>query len=199
MAYAFAARNGGGGRQPPPAQRVQDPPLHHVPALSTNAVFIDIKAVKPSADLQDRNDFLLQCLKVDQDDVEDIWPEPESNLLRVAFFTAEQYMLYLGKLEAGVPWPACGNALVYGWAPGDATTAVRLTGVPIALPDAAIREHFAQFGRITRLFRSKDKTFTRAANGIVHLSIAVAPGFTASLRNSGRPGWWCGQEDDGLH
>jgi len=46
------------------------------------------------------------------------------------------------------------------------------------IPDVAIREHFAQFGRITRLFRSKDKTFTKAANGIVHLSIAVAPGFT---------------------
>ena len=129
-------------------------------------------------DQSGRNDFLLQDLKVSVDEVADIWPEPESQLLYVAFFTDEQYQLYLGRLTAGVPWSACRGALVYGWAPGDAVTAVRLTGVPASLPEAAIRDHFSQFGRVTRLFRSKDKVFTRATNGIVHISIAVAPGFT---------------------
>ncbi len=111
------------------------------------------------------------------DEIADIWPELESQLLRLVFFTEEQYQCYLARLTAGVPWVACKGALVYGWAPSDAVTAVRLTGVPANLLDAAIRAHFAQFGRVTRVFRSKDKVFTRACNGIVHISIAVTPGF----------------------
>ena len=153
------------------------PPLHHVPALSENAVFIDLRVIKPSVDQVERNDFLLKDLQVSVDEIADIWPEPESQLLRLVFFTAEQHQRYLTRLTAGVPWAACNGALVYGWAPGDAVTAVRLTGVPANLPEAAIRAHFAQFGRVTRVFRSKDKVFTRACNGIVHISIAVAPGF----------------------
>jgi hypothetical protein len=152
--------------------------MHHIPALSALAVFIDLKSVKPSCDQSERNDFLLQDLQVKIDEVADIWPEPESQLLYVAFFTEEQHQLYLGRLSAGVPWSACRGALVFGWAPGDAVTAVRLTGVPAALPDDCIRAHFSQFGRVTRLFRSKDKVFTKATNGIAHISIAVAPGFT---------------------
>jgi hypothetical protein len=111
------------------------------------------------------------------DEIADIWPEPESQLLRLVFFTEEQYQRYLTLLTAGVPWAACNGALVYGWAPSDAVTAVRLTGVPANLPEAAIRAHFAQFGCVTRVFRSKDKVFTRACMGIVRISIAVAPGF----------------------
>ena len=179
--YAAKLRGGAGGggsrffsdSRPP----VQDPPLHHVPALSENAVFIDLRVIKPSVDQVERNDFLLKDLQVSVDEIADIWPEPESQLLRLVFFTAEQHQRYLTRLTAGVPWAACNGALVYGWAPGDAVTAVRLTGVPANLPEAAIRAHFAQFGRVTRVFRSKDKVFTRACNGIVHISIAVAPGF----------------------
>ena len=165
----FAGRDGDSQRPP-----VQLPPLHHVPALSANAVFIDLRVVKPSVTTEERNDFL----RVSVDEVSEIWPEPESQLLRLVFFTADQHKRYLDRLTAGVPWSACRGALVYGWSPGDAVTAVRLTGVPASLPDAAIREHFSQFGRVTRVFRSKDKVFTRAANGIAHISIAVAPGFT---------------------
>ena len=179
--YAAKLRGGAGGggsrffsdSRPP----VQDPPLHHVPALSENAVFIDLRVIKPSVDQVERNDFLLKDLQVSVDEIADIWPEPESQLLRLVFFTAEQHQRYLTRLTAGVPWAACNGALVYGWAPGDAVTAVRLTGVPANLPEAAIRAHFAQFDRVTRVFRSKDKVFTRACNGIVHISIAVAPGF----------------------
>ena len=178
FSYASALR-GSAGRdgdsQRPP---VQVPPLHHVPALSANAVFIDLRVVKPSVTTEERNDFLLEDLRVSVDEVSKIWPAPESQLLRLAFFTADQHKRYLDRLTAGVPWSACRAALVYGWSPGDAVTAVRLTGVPASLPDAAIREHFSQFGRVTRVFRSKDKVFTRAANGIAHISIAVAPGFT---------------------
>ena len=178
FSYASALRRSAGrdgASQRPP---VQVPPLHHVPALSANAVFIDLRVVKPSVTTEERNDFLLEDLRVSVDEVSEIWPEPESQLLRLAFFTADQHKRYLDRLTAGVPWSACRGALVYGWSPGDAVTAVRLTGVPASLPDAVIREHFSQFGRVTRVFRSKDKVFTRAANGIAHISIAVAPGFT---------------------
>jgi hypothetical protein len=99
---------------------------------------------------------------------------------------------------AGVPWAACNGALVYGWAPSDAVTAVRLTGVPVNLLEAAIRAHFAQFGRVTRVFRSKDKVFTRACNGIVQISIAVAPGFALPAFVCGRRRH-NGQEDAGPH
>ena len=177
--YAFALRGGRGGPSGGPERApVQDPPLHHVPALSLHAVFIDLRMVKSPVDITERNDFLLKDLKCAIHEVKDIWPEPDSQLLWVAFFTAEQYDRYLARLTAGVPWSACNGALVYGWAPGDTVTAVRLTGVPSPLPDDAIRAHFAQFGRVTRLFRSRDKVFTAACNGIAHLSIAITPGFT---------------------
>ena len=179
MASYSSVLRGGGSRGATGAMRppVQDPPLHHIPALSENAVFIDLRVVKPNVDQSERNDFLLKDLKIEIDEVFDIWPEPESQLLRVAFFTADQYHRHLASLTAGVPWTACGGALVYGWAPSDAVTAVRLTGVPATLPDAAIRAHFSQFGRVTRLYRSKDKVFAKACNGVAHISIAVAPGF----------------------
>jgi hypothetical protein len=128
--------------------------------------------------VEERNDFLLEDLHFSVGEVSDIWPELEFQLLRLAFFTADQNRKYLDLLTAGVPWFACWGALIYGWSPGDAVTAVCLTGVPATLPDAAIRAHFGQFGCVTRVFRSKDKVFTKATNGIAHISIAVAPGFT---------------------
>ena len=116
--YAAKLRGvaGGGGSRffsdsrPP----VQDPPLHHVPALSENAVFIDLRVIKPSVDQVERNDFLLKDLQVSVDEIADIWPEPESQLLRLVFFTAEQHQRYLTRLTAGVPWAACNGTLVYG-------------------------------------------------------------------------------------
>ncbi len=102
------------------------PPLHHVPALSANAVFIDLRVVKPSVTMEERNDFLLKDLRLSVDEVSKIWPEPESQLLRLVFFTADQYRRYLNRLTAGVPWSACRGALVYSWSPGDAVTDVRL-------------------------------------------------------------------------
>jgi hypothetical protein len=160
------------------------PPLHHVPALSENAVLIDLHVVKPSVTVEERNDFLFEDLLVSVDEVFDIWPEPESQLQRLAFFTADQYKKYLDCLTAGVPWSACCGALVYGWSPADAVTTVHLTGVPAALSDVAIRDHFGQYGCVTLVYRSKDKVFVRAANGIAHIFIAVTPGFTLTAFTS---------------
>jgi hypothetical protein len=141
--YASALRGSAGrdgGSQRPP---VQVPPLHHVPALSANAVFIDLRVVEPSVTTEERNDFSSKIFS---------------------------YLL--------MRCPKSGPNPIHSWSPGNAVTAVRLTGVPASLPDTAIREHFSQFGRVTRVFETKDKVFTRAANGIAHISIAVAPWFT---------------------
>jgi hypothetical protein len=54
------------------APPVQDPPLHHVPALSKNAVFIDLRVIKPSVGQTERNDFLLKGLRVSVDEISDI-------------------------------------------------------------------------------------------------------------------------------
>jgi len=179
MSYAAAASRGvRGGRGQPQARPLLPPVLNHVPALSKNTVFVDLRAVKQNFDKKDRDDFLLKDLGVGPTEVYDIYNEPESFLLRVAFFTSEQFERYLARLADGVPWSAEGGQLVYGWAPGDSITHVRLTGVPADLPISAVRTWAAQFGRVTRIFRTKDRTFTRAANGITHFSIAVTPGVT---------------------
>jgi hypothetical protein len=104
-----AGRDGGSQRPP-----VLVPPLHHVPALSANAVFIDLRMVKPSVTTEERKDFLLKDLRVSVDEVSEIWPESESQLLRLVFFTADQYRRYHDHLTAGVPWSACRGDLVYG-------------------------------------------------------------------------------------
>ncbi len=122
FSYASALRGSAGrdgGSQRPP---VLVPPLHHVPALSANAVFIDLRLVKPSVTTEERNDFLLEDLRVTVDEVSEIWPEPESQLLRLVFFTADQYRRYLDRLTAGLQWSACRGALVYGWSPGNAVS-----------------------------------------------------------------------------
>ncbi len=87
-------------------------------------------------DQAERNDFLHKDLQVSLDEIADIWPEPESQLLRLVFFMADQH--YLGRLTASVPWAACNGTLVYGWAPSDAVTTVRLTGIPSNLSEAAL-------------------------------------------------------------
>ncbi len=67
MPAPFRGSAGGDGdSQRPP---VQVPPLHHVPALSANDVFIDLRVVKPSVTTGERNDFLLEDLRVSVDEV----------------------------------------------------------------------------------------------------------------------------------
>jgi hypothetical protein len=79
-----AGRDGGSQRPP-----VVVPPLHHIPALSENAVLVDLRIVKLSVTVEERNDFLLEDLRFSVDEVFDIWPDPEYQLLRLAFFTTD--------------------------------------------------------------------------------------------------------------
>ena len=166
--------NGNANARPP----LHDLPLNHIPALNKNAVFIDLRVVKNEFSLVERNDFLLKDLGCNQSDFKGIFPDPSTMLLRVSFITEALYEKYLALLSAGVRWAACNNALVYGWAPGDSVTNVRVSGVMEAFTADDIRAHFQQFGRVTRAFMGRDRAFPAAITGIVHLSISITPGFT---------------------
>jgi len=167
------------GRSNANAGRVlHDLPLNHIPALNENAVFIDLRVVKNDFTMKERNDFLVDDLGCEVTDLKSIFPDPTSMLLRVAFKTEALFDKYLVLLSAGVRWSACNNALVYGWAPGDSVTNVRVSGVMECFTAGDIRAHFQQFGRVTRAYMGRDRFFPDAVTGIVHLSISVAPGFS---------------------
>jgi len=153
-------------------------PLNHIPALNENSVFIDLRVVKNDFTMNERNDFLVDDLGCEVTDLKAIFPDPTSMLLRVTFKTEALFDKYLALLSAGVRWSACNNTLVYGWAPGDSVTNVRVSGVMGCFTAADIRAHFQQFGRVTRAYIGRDRFFPDASTGIVHLSISIAPGFT---------------------
>ena len=180
--YADTLRGGGGGLRGrishSSSRPVHESPLNHIPALNENAIFIDLRSVKADFSMEERNDFLLKDLKCKASEVKGIFPDPSTLLLRVSFKSADLFECYSARLAAGVPWAACASALVYGWAPGDSVTAVRVSAVPDCFPVEAIRDHFQQFGRVTSAVRGHDRFFKSAFNGIVHLSLTITPGFT---------------------
>ncbi len=90
--------------------------------------------------MDERNDFL-KDLGCKASDVKGIFPDPSTLLLRISFKSADLFEGY----AAGIPWAACANTLVYGWAPGDSVTATRVYAVPGCFPVEAIRDHFQQF------------------------------------------------------
>ncbi len=169
--YADAARSSGGRGSGPGRLPVQDLPLHHLPLLEVNALFIDLRAAKPDVTHDERNAFLVDDLKLKVDEVVDIFNVPSTNLLRVAFSTAAVYQSVLDRVSVGVPWTAYHNTLVYGWAPADAMTQVRITGVPALLETDLVVQHLRCFGHVTKARRSQDRFWTHASDGIIHLSI----------------------------
>jgi len=177
--YSSILRGGGGSRRSTSSPRpLHEAPLHHIPALNENALLIDLRSVKAEYSMEERSDFLIKDLGCTIADVKGIFADPSTLLLRVSFTTAAAYDRFLARLAAGVPWAACNNALVYGWAPGDSITAVRVSAVPDCFTADDIRTHFQQFGRVTQAVRGRDRFFKNAFNGIVHLSITLHPGFT---------------------
>ena len=177
--YSSILRGGGGSRRSTSSPRpLHEAPLHHVPARNENALFIDLRSVKAEYSMEERSDFLIKDLGCTIADVKGIFADPSTLLLRVSFTTAAAYERFQARLADGVPWAACNNALVYGWAPGDSITAVRVSAVPDCFTADDIRAHFQQFGRVTQAVRGRDRFFKNAFNGIVHLSITLHPGFT---------------------
>jgi hypothetical protein len=155
---------------------LRDLPLHHLPGVHDRAVFIDLRAVRPNVSRDERNVFLTDDLGLQVPDVTDIFNEPSSQLLRVELATLDLHADVLERLAAGVPWSAFGGAPVYGWAPSDTVTSLRISGYPRFYPLDLLRNHFAQMGRVTHLARGKDSFWSAAATGVVHLSIGTNPG-----------------------
>jgi hypothetical protein len=181
--YAETLRGGAGGLRgrlgnASSPRQLHESPLNHVPALNTNALFVDLRSVKADFSMDERNDFLLKDLGCKFTDIKGIFPDPSTLLLRISFASTAIFERFRDRLAAGVAWAACGNSLVYGWAPGDSVTAVRVSAVPDCFTAEDIRRHFQQFGRVTRAVRGHDRFFKNAYNGIVHLSITLTPGFT---------------------
>jgi hypothetical protein len=156
-------------------RQLHESPLNNVQALSANALFIDLRSVKADFSVEERNDFLLKDLGRKFIDVKGIFPDPSTLLLRISFVSEAIFKQFRDRLAAGAPWAACGNSLVYGWAPGDSFTAVRISVVPDCFSAEDICSHFQQFGRVTC---RHDRFFKNAYNGIVHLYITITPGFT---------------------
>ena len=163
-------------RQAAPDRLLHDLPLHDLEELQENCLFVDLRSVKPYHTREQRNNFLRQDLHLGQADIVDLFNEPSTQLLRVEFATAELYDEKLALLTAGVPWAAADGALVYGWPPGDAITNVRVSGVPRRFPVELIRDHFGQYGRVTRAYSGKDGFWSGCSSGVYHISLGLNPG-----------------------
>src|SRR5450830_1080796 len=180
--YSAAARRGQPRHQQqqnaPPAGPLRDMPLHHLPGVHDRAVFIDLRAVRPNVSRDERNNFLVTDLGLHVPDVTDIFYEPSTQLLRVELATHDLYAEVLERLAEGVPWSAFDRAPVYGWAPSDMVTSIRISGYPRFYPLDLLRKYFSQMGRVTHISRGKDGFWPTASSGVVHLSIGVRPGST---------------------
>jgi hypothetical protein len=86
---------------------------------------------------KDKRNDLLKDLGCKAYDVKGIFPDPSTLLLRISFKSADLFEGY----AVGIPWAACANTLMYGWAPGDSVTATRVYAVPDFFPVEAIRDH----------------------------------------------------------
>jgi hypothetical protein len=175
MSYAEVAAASGGSApvdRPPAAAPT---PLHHVAYLQGFAVLIDLRAVKPNLSKEERNQFLLQDLAVDIATVTDVFMVPSTQLLRVGFVAAEPCQAALDKLQAGVPWSAAGGAIVYGWAPSDSLSRVRVTGCTQALSIEWLVAHMAQYGRVVQSARGVDRSLGNVFDGVVHFTMQIQP------------------------
>ena len=74
-------------------------PLHHLPHLQGWALLIDLKAVKPMATKDQRNDLVLRDLKLLVADVVGAFAIPTSQLFRVGVATEEVYVAALERLS----------------------------------------------------------------------------------------------------
>ncbi len=131
--------------------------------------------------MEERNDFLLKDFRCKASDVKGIFLDPSSFLLCISFNSVDLFECHSTCLSAGVPWTACANALVYGWAPDHTVTSIRVSVIPNCFQGEAIHDHFQQFGRITHAVHGYDRFLKSAFNSIVHLSHTLSPGLTLPL------------------
>jgi hypothetical protein len=59
--YSSILRGGAGSRRSMSSPRpLHGAPLHHIPALNENALFIDLRSVKAEYSIKERSDFLIK-------------------------------------------------------------------------------------------------------------------------------------------
>ena len=150
-------------------------PSHCAPCLQKQAIFVDLRIAQPDYTQSERDDFLCKDLGLTEEDVQEIFLDPSTLLLRIVLSSEDLYTATLARLSAGVPWTATGRT-VYGWPTAAPLHPIRLSGVPKSFPISEIIAHFREFGDVSRIYQTCDKQWTSACSGVVKLSVRVAPG-----------------------
>jgi hypothetical protein len=78
MSYAEAAASRTGAAQADRLPAAAPTPLHHVAYLQGFAYLIDLRAVRPNLTKEERNQFLLQDLAVDEATIIDVFMVPST-------------------------------------------------------------------------------------------------------------------------
>ncbi len=114
------------------------------------ALLIDLKTAKAAHTREERAHFILDDLGVPPNALAAAFVAPITAHFLIEFLPGQEasYHSALGRLHAGVPWPAAAGRLVHGWAPGDVLTAVRVVGVPSGLDHALITAVLGRHGRV---------------------------------------------------
>ena len=162
------------------ARSVRPPPSHRYAPFAERDFFVDLRAANPYYTVDDRDDFILDDLRVDINDLLALWVDSISRLVRVTVRTPEIAATTIDRLRAGVRWTACGGAMVYGWHPSRAAVAVRLSDVPLGADLDLIAEHMCLFGRVLSVQRARERAQGRIGargltTGVVHLSMELRP------------------------
>jgi len=169
--YASIAARGSTGPRAP----VQGLPLHHG-IFQKNAIFINLRAVAVEYDQKERDSFLKDDLGLKSEDVRDIFVDPSTLLLHLTLATPALCASVLDRLFAGVPWTAVNGNPVFGWAAAEPLVTVRVTGVPRGFPAEDLRRHFESFGPISQFYRTPDRIWSSASNGVFLISLRVGHG-----------------------
>jgi len=163
--------------------------VRHIDRLHPFAVLVDLKAVRPNVNKDERNRFVLRDLGVPALAVSGIYAVPTSQLLRINFLAEAPYEAALERLRDGVPWSEMGGSLVYGWSVQDSLVKLRLSGVPEHLAKEVLVAHLGQWGRVVAFSRGRDRDFPVAFDGTVYITFqlgeqAVLPAFITLVEGS---------------
>ena len=169
--YANALRGTPGPRAP-----VQALPLHHAHLFQENTIFVNLRGAAADYTQKERDSFLKEDLGLRNEDVLDIYLDPNTLHLHLTLATSALFAEILDRLFAGVQWTAVGNFLVYGWAAAEPLVTVRVTGVPRRFSTSQLKRHFEAFGPVSKVNRLPDCTWSSAASGVVQLLVQLRPG-----------------------
>jgi hypothetical protein len=101
---------------------------------------------------------------------------PSTLLLHLTLATPALCTSVLDRLFAGVPWTAVNGNPIFGWAAAEPLVTVRVTGVPRGFPAEDLRRHFESFGPISQFYRTSDRIWSSASNGVFLISLRVDHG-----------------------